>query len=249
MSAVVDGLDAVLRRCKKMLAIAEDSRANPGEAAAAAAMAEKIMRKYQIDNADVIAADLGSGNADMFGTEDVGSTLDVEGRSKESKSWAGSLAVRVAGFTDCQARYVWSGKHGKAIRFSGYAADAQMARFTYIYLVNTMAAASRAYAKENGSDRTSLESFRQGFCKSLRDLLDQATAAKKAEMQASVSSRSLVVVKGQAVADYFGDVKYRDKSSRRRVTDAYSDGAYEGNKVDVTRRGVGSSAGSQRLSA
>lgn len=47
-------LDAVIRRVQKLLAIAQDDRANEHEAAAAAAQAEKLMRKFQIDHTDFI---------------------------------------------------------------------------------------------------------------------------------------------------------------------------------------------------
>ena len=51
-----ENLEGVMRRIQKLLAIANDGRGDPNEAASAAAMAEKMMRKYQLDNADIVAA-------------------------------------------------------------------------------------------------------------------------------------------------------------------------------------------------
>ncbi|HOW46139.1 MAG TPA: DUF2786 domain-containing protein [Rubrivivax sp.] len=75
-----DNLEAVMRRIKKLLAFAEDSRGNPTECAAAARMAESIMRKHQIEHADVITKELQG--ADAFASADVGTTMDPEAASK-----------------------------------------------------------------------------------------------------------------------------------------------------------------------
>jgi len=112
------------------------------------------MRKYQIEHADVIEAELKRGGAESFAHADCGSSLNPEGRSEQASGWAGILAVVVAQFHDCQVRYVDGYQYGKTVRFQGYAADAQMARFTYVYLVTTMAAAGRQFLKSNhGSNR------------------------------------------------------------------------------------------------
>lgn len=58
-----ENLEGVLRRIQKLLAIANDSRANPEEAAAAASMAHKIMQKYQIDHTEVIMAEINRGDS------------------------------------------------------------------------------------------------------------------------------------------------------------------------------------------
>jgi hypothetical protein len=239
-------LDGVMRRIKKLLAIAEDSRADAAEASAAAGMAERIMRKYQIEHADVIEAELKRGGAESFASEDIGSSLNPEARTEQASGWAGILAVAVAGLHDCQARYVTTYKYGKTLRFSGYAADSQMARFTYLYLVQTMAAASRQFLKQEGTTRRDSEAFRRGFSSALRKSLRAATAAKKAEMQGESSSRSLVLVKDTAVSAHFGAVKYTQRGQRTGGM-AFEDGFTQGSQVDVTRRGVGTSGSTARL--
>lgn len=241
-------MEAVLRRVSKLLAIAEDPRANAAEAAAAASMAEKVMRKYQIDNADIISASLKRGGAEVFGHSNLGSTLDPNGRSKEAAGWAGQLAVAVANLSDCQVRYVRTAEHGKTLRFQGYAADAQMAKFTYLYLVSQMISATGAFAKTqyNCAGRTELSSFRLGFVASVIVLIDRAIADKKAELAASVSGRSLVLVKANAVAEHFGAIKYKASRGGTGSYGGYNAGREAGSRCDVGRRGVGtnSSAGS-----
>jgi len=137
-------LASVLRRVQKLLAIAEDGRANPNEAAAAARMAEAVMRTYQIEHADVISAELRLGGAEAFASIDVGSTMNLDARDvKQASGWAGILAVPVAELNDCQARYASVPERGRTIRFSGYASDVQVCRYTFEFIVNSMAAASR----------------------------------------------------------------------------------------------------------
>lgn len=246
-----ENLAGVMRRIAKLLAIAEDSRGDPNECAAAARMAESVMRKYQIDHAYVIGAELQRGGDDAFGSEDVGSTLNPEGYSHDSSGFAGILAVAVALLHDCQVRYTRTEKHGKTIRFSGYTGDAQMCRFTYIYLVDQMVRAAGAYRKTpegKWAGRAGAEAFRRGFNSAVVKLLHDATRAKAADMQVASTSRDLVIVKSTAVAKHFGDIKYRKSAGHfTKQGEAYSRGRDEGSKVDVGRRGISHSGGSVGL--
>jgi hypothetical protein len=243
-------LDSVKRRVAKLMAIASDDRANPAEAASAAAMAERLMRKFQIDNVELVTSQLKSGAAEFFSEEFVGTTLDPEGYSKTKCAWSGILAVAVAELHDCQARFSWSTKHGKSLKFSGYAEDAQMARFTYVYLVQSMALASRQYLAAFQHDgRRGAENFRRGFNAALVASLNEASASKKREMQVESDSRALVVVKEDAVAKQFGVVKYSHRSENTRFDRAFHSGVTEGRKVDVTRRGLSTGSSNLQLGA
>jgi hypothetical protein len=232
-----DNLEAVMRRVRKLLAIAEDGRGDVNEAAAAARMAESIMRKYQIAHADVIAVELQS--SDAFDSADVSSVLDpnAEG-TKQSAAWSGILAVPIAKLNDCQARYAKNPTRGKVIRFSGFAADVQVCRFTYEYIVNAMVLASRNFLKATRCSRAEAESFRRGFVSEVCSMLRQAKAEKDAQMQEASASRSLVIVKGDAVAKHFGETRYR-KANLGSQGAAFAYGRAEASKLDVNRRGVG----------
>ena len=237
---MAENLESTLRRVAKLLAIAEDPRANAAEASAAAGMAERIMRKYQIDNADVISTELKRGGEESFASTDVGSTLDPEGYSKTASGWSGILAVAVAKLHDCQLRCFHTTKHGRTLRFSGYKADAEAARFTYVYLVSQMCSATRAYqTNSRDAGRSESEAFRRGFNTAVCGLLRKAMADKARKMQAASNSRDLVIVKENAVVKHFGSVKYRTSSDRTIRSGAYSNGYVAGSKVDVGRRGVG----------
>jgi Protein of unknown function (DUF2786) len=244
MTEELSNTEAVVKRVAKLLSIAGGT-GNAREAAAAAGMAERVMRKYQIEHADVIAQEMKAGGADQFGSEDVGSTLNTDGRSTSAAGWAGTLACSVADLHSCQARYMRTEKHGKAIRFSGYKSDAQCARYTYIYLVSAMVSACKAWANDRAEggypqSRRETEAFRRGFVFGMTDAIQRLIKEKKSEMEATSDGRGLMIVKAAAVAQHFGNVKYTS-GSRQACSASFYSGRAMGARVDVGRRGVGSS--------
>ncbi len=238
-------LENVLRRVHKLLAIAGDDRGNAAEAAAAAGQAEKIMRKYQIEHADVITASLQ--RDDSFDTQDIGGTMNPSAVSKSTTIWAGMLSLAVAGLHDCRASWVRTPALGVCLRYSGYKSDTQVALWTHLYVVNQMVSALRRHQQAHGSDRQDSERFRKGFIIAVVNSIKEAIAAKHAEMAQAVDSRALVVVKAQAVSERFGRQQER-KNRFSNSGDAFQRGHAEGRKVDIGRRGVaGHSAQAVRL--
>jgi hypothetical protein len=228
-------IDNILRRVHKLLAIAGDSRANPAEAAAAASQAEKIMRKYQIENADVIAASMKLN--DYFDTQDIGGTMNTEAVSKSTTSWAGMLALAIARLNDCKSAWVRSPKYGVCIRYSGYKSDTQVALWTHQYIVNQLIIALGEHKKTNPTHRKESESFRKGFIVAVIDNIEQAIEEKKLEMTETSNSRDLVLVKTQAVFERFGIQKIKLKKYNTGAA-AYQKGHSEGSKLNINVRGV-----------
>jgi hypothetical protein len=228
-------LENVLRRVHKLLAIAGDDRANAAEAAAAAGQAEKIMRKYQIEHADVITASLQ--RDDSFDSQDIGGTMNPSAVSKSTTIWAGMLSLAVARLHDCRASWVSSPALGVCLRYCGYKSDTQVALWTHLYVVNQLVSALRRHQKEHASDRQDSERFRKGFIIAVVTNINQSIEAKRAEMSQEVASRSLVVVKAQAVSERFG--RQKERSNRfSSGGDAFQRGHAEGCKVNIGRRGV-----------
>lgn len=244
MSDTPTELESVLRRVHKLLAIAGDDRANAAEAAAAASQAEKIMRKYQIEHADVISASMS--RDDSFDEQDIGGTMNPSARSQSATTWAGILSLAVAQLNDCKASWARSAALGLCIRYSGYKSDTQVALWTHLYIVNQMVSALRRHQKEYGSDRQSSERFRKGFIIAVVGNINRAIAEKKADMAQAASSRALVVVKAQAVSERFGEQKVKHNNFRQGG-EAFSRGYAEGHKVDLGRRGVAGQSSSAIL--
>ena len=232
---------SVLRRVAKLLAIASDERADANEAAAAAGMAERVMRRFQIEHADVIEAELLRAGDGAFGDEYCGTSLNPETSSERRSGWTGNISIGVAELYGCQSRIRWTPQYGTSIRFSGYAADAAMARATYIYLVQTMAAASRAFLKADPRRRRcDATAFRLGFSIAIDRALAKELAAKTAEMQATPQSRSLMLVKAKAVADHFGEARHGTSGCGRLQGEGFGDGYRAGSNVSLgPRKAIG----------
>lgn len=114
-------LEGVMRRIQKLLAIAGDDRANPAEAAAAASMAEKVMRKYQLDHADIIASELRSKAPDV-GDSAVFANMKRDDPKRPSltktPAWGQMLSVAIAQLYDCHVMNGVAKKQIRAIRRS-----------------------------------------------------------------------------------------------------------------------------------
>lgn len=238
---------STLRRVQKLLAIAQDDRANPAEAAAAAQQAERIMRKFSIDNAEVLAQQMRAGSA-AFATRQCSANMKRDDPRRpplqRNPPWAQWIAVAVARLHDCQARNS-HGEKGACLEFRGVEDDVQVAAWTFDFLVGSLIAGSRNFQRAGSRTKTESESYRRGFVQSLLSSLSKMLAEKAAEMRSTSSSTALVVVKAQAVAEHFGEVKYKTtKSAPVRDGQAYHSGRVDGSRVDVGRRAVGSSTSS-----
>lgn len=242
--------DSVLRRVEKLLAIARDNRANEHEAANAAAMAERLMRKFNIDFAQEIGQRVKAG-VDM-GTEDVIATAKDNGTPSERvPGWAQWIAVAVARMHECGARnaYTASDKGKEAcIRFYGYKDDVRVAAWTFNYLVQTVNRLCKEYRKDPrylAVGRVAMNSYRNGMATAILNSINRAADEHEAEMQQAVSSRALVVVKQQAIEEKFGEFKYREGKSKARFDPtSYARGREKGATIDI-RRGIEGNTGSR----
>lgn len=235
----------VMRRVQKLLAIAQDDRADPNEAAAAASQAEKIMRKFQLDHADVLATQIKHHAKDELGTADVIATAKDNGtRVEKVPPWCSWLATRVGTLNDTPCRIEWVvTKKGPeaAIRFYGYRADVQVSAWMFDYLVQTVNRLCKsarfldAYAQ---GGRPWMNSYRQGMVMGILSNIDKMIKEKEAEMQSHVTGRGLVVVKQHAISEVYGDFSYRQSNSRTGSASAFMQGREVGKTVDVARRAV-----------
>lgn len=237
-------LDKVLDRIQKLLAMAEHERSDPNEAATAAAMAEKLMRKYQVDRAEVIMKNLKAG--EDLDTVDVIATAKTNGtRVVRVPPWAQWIAVNVGNFTDTCVRIINKRTENSCIRFYGYSGDTKVASYMMSYLVSVTNRLCNefkdsedfAYHSEMTSPRRAMDSYRKGVASGICDALRTQIALKAQEQKASPGT-SLVVVKQQAITEKFGEFSYNKNSKSTITSNAYSTGKRDGARVDVTRAGV-----------
>ena len=242
--------ESVLRRVQKLLAIANDDRANEHEAAAAAAQAEKLMRKFNIDFAQEIANDVRKGHGEHMVVADVVATAKDNGTPCERvPGWAQWIAVAVAHMHDCGARsqYTITEKGQEAcIRFYGYDTDVKVASWTYEYLIKTVNRLCKEFRKNPrylAGGRVVMNSYRNGMATGILHTIEAVAAERQAEQQAQVASRALVVVKQHAIAEKFGEFKYESRTTKSKFDPvAFHDGREAGKKIDVNRRAIGGQA-------
>ena len=247
--ATPENMDSILRRVQKLLAMAADNRGNPEETAAAASMAAKIMRKYQLEHSDVIIASLNKGEG--MAEDWIVGTSSTDGRAKTVPGWVQWMAVALAKVHDLRVSQtrVPAGKPQAGdgcIRFAGFASDVQVASWTLAYLVAQVNRLTDGYRKTieyQIKGRKSSAAFRDGVASGICKLI---LASKAEEVQTS-SGTALVVAKSRAVAEHFGENKFTKSKKDIKDARAYAAGYEAGQKVDVNRRAVGSTANSGAL--
>lgn len=238
-----ENLESVKRRVQKLLAIAEHERSDPNEAAAAAGMAEKIMRKYQLDYADVIMAALKKG--DDLSTEDIVCTAKTNGtKTKTVSPWVGMLAVAVAELNECGCKIGRTSNDEACVRFFGFTADVQLATWTLGYLVETTNRLCNEYKKTEeylAGGRRVLNSYRQGVSIGITQSVRNLAGAKKDEVRTGTGT-SLMVVKQDAIAAKYGEFKTRPVASKVSRGDSFFDGLSDGRKVNISQHPLTSTA-------
>ena len=224
---MANDLSSVMRRIKKLLNIANDKRADPNEAAAALAQAERSMAFYQVSHAELIQDELKAFTDATFNFYDVDSTIVAAApRVARPDPWAGMLAVGIARLNNAQTRFVVDKLFGRMIRFEGYAPDVAVCKYSWRFILNNM-------RKHKGSN-----DFNMGYAMAVLDQLKLAKDIKDQEDQGAPGSRALVVVKASAVEDHFGKIEYG--KGRVNVNDrgAFERGQQEGQKLNALMRGI-----------
>jgi Protein of unknown function (DUF2786) len=249
-STTPDNIEAVKRRIAKLLAIAEDNRADPNEAAAAAGQAEKIMRKFQLEHADLITVELRKGEA-METADSVANAKTNKTAAKEVPPWASFLAVEVGRFNHCGARIARTQDERAevCVRFFGYAADVQLCKWMYDYLVATINRLAEEYKWSDDyrlNGRSVLTSYRRGVASGINSAIKKLREER--DRQTTTTGTSLMVVKKDAIVAKFGNVFAVKQANRSTVRgEAFSAGYEDGRKVDVGRRSIG--AGGTNMAA
>lgn len=226
----MEDLSRIKLKISKLMNLAEKA-SNEHEAANAAAKARALMDKYQLDIMDVEGVEA---------TEFVASSTSRVYAAMPSH--VSVLAVAVAKFNDCQAVYDWQwmpekGKQGKVITFRGMKDDVEMALDMFARLQGSVEGLCTNYftcrSGVNGVKHAA--AFKQGAVSTLCELLKKDTDENRAKLQMS-NGTSLMVMKENAVAAYFGDAKYVNKKGRSMddgAFHAYQEGAKRAHDIQV----------------
>lgn len=215
MNIPKENVEGVMRRLEKLLAISKDHRADANEAAAAAAMAAKLMLKYQISEADAIISRLVKGE-DM-GQDGFVATFRRDGTPvKQVPQWASIIGLAVARLTGTRASISQNPRGEAVVLFMGYIPDVKTAIYTMSYLQATMSNLRRDFM-ETFTYKTvgvaSLNSYTKGLGNGVAAMIDESMKSNQGEMAEELKPGSqgnaLVVAKSAAIDEKFGEQKTR----------------------------------------
>ncbi len=224
----------VLDRVGKLLRMAR-GQANQHESAVAAAMAERLMREYQIEQCELVLVELGSGQG--LGSEHAGAW-------RRCPDWQGLLAVATARLFDCQVdRCEHPSRRGhETLRFYGYVADTTIAAWTFEYLVEEVGRSLEVFCAgttfAGGASCEVRRDYRMGAVRSLLQTLARATQAKREQVGAEVvGGRSALIARSKraAIDEAFGAFSYQPTRLDEGEAVAYVRGRSDGRLIELRR--------------
>lgn len=249
--------DRVLARVKKMLAMADDKRGNPNEIATAAEQAARLMRKFNIEHAEVLAHEIRTGAGIMC--DDIADP----NYDRRIPHWYNVLATVIGRTLDCQCRLVWTRHDDKrqlAFKLFGHASDIQVAKWLFAYVLGQVQRLAeqdwktvmRDYQAQGRTITPPLrrrwkDQYRSGVVSGVIGRIEQVYGKDEAaepsvqEAAASRTTGALIVLreaKQQAIREAFPDHEFTYKDNLlgnvRRV-DAFWKGYAESNSISVER--------------
>lgn len=170
-------LEQAMEKASKLLRLANSSNAN--EAAAAASMAQKILARFNIDQAALSLDGAVDAPVESIGKDHA--PLDNGGR--KLATWKAQMAMHVAQANACRVY-----QSGAAIMLVGRASDVAKVRALYAMLTSEVDRLTMRLAMGRG--RTYANSFRHGAVVAIGEKLRAAQAAVAAEMRAEQSGNA-----------------------------------------------------------
>ena len=216
--------DDALRKIRACMNLANDNAASEGEVDNALRMADKLMKKFGIDMAEMMQE--GKRLEFEFVTE-----FCAFGDNKSNPLWFQWMAVAVAKFTDCIAKQKMHYPN-IGIDFQGHKEDAIFAAWLLDHIKNQLRLATR---RANCGSPSGRETFRKAFAKGVCAKLNEARANRPLDMP-----KNALVVVDQKLAErdaHFGGERYRESKSRARFDDFenYHKGFTAGKAVSVNK--------------
>lgn len=189
----------------KLLALAGDGRGNEFEEEAALRQAEKLMRKHNIDVAELQDR---TGIKPIYNWVSVcvpaGSPLPV----KSSPAWFGWLICAIGRFTDTKVAYANIREHGICGKFSGDETDVEYAVWLCKHLRDHARSQSRLYE----GTRADRESFRKAFALRIDERMKALLRERKEALAAvQTATGTALIVVNQKIAlrdEQFGTQTY-----------------------------------------
>lgn len=223
-----DKREQTIEKIKKLLRLSKSN--NEHEAALAAARAQELLSKYNLDEAEFVEQEIPK-EAGMASVHNV---------VKKPASWVFLLASSVAGAFDC--KYYHSSRG--LVVFVGVDCDHEVASWTFAYLyrsINRLAAVFMGKSQQRRLTAKGKKKVRLSYCLGCADVVKHKLRQQKEHTP--ITTTALVPVKDaliKARMEQCGvvteDLKNEDISNR-----AYWTGRHDGAQIDHKLRAVGGS--------
>jgi hypothetical protein len=251
-----DARNAMIVRIRKLLALADSP--NENEAASAAAKAQELLTKYNLDLIEVAAAEVAKSVRDRYIRDEV----TIGGKYDAGLFWKRDLLSAIARTNFCRA-VVWVGV--PVITLIGEPVNVEVVRMMYDYLVTTidrLSAEGWADLKaRNGGKPPIVESsptakslysyqhpkqFRSSFSAGCVSTVARRLAAMRNEQKADAGVSALVILKDEELAEASEELigKTRKQTVKRTSADAdaYRSGKRAGEDISLEKQVGGASA-------
>lgn len=216
----------ILERIRKMLALAEDN-ANIHESATAAAMAEKLMRKYQLERADFMLHDTKVDDVEGIGYNHGSNRWGPKYASKTVPTWINHIATGCGRANECECVV-----RGGTFVFFGVAGDASVAAEMLHYLVTEVERLAMFFH----GGRTEKNNFRNGCAYVLQDRLEEIGAERVKEFQQTSAGTALVVMKKDLIEQSTGrEFKYTKGKPKIADPSAFIEGMAAGAAIPLRK--------------
>ena len=226
-----DRRTAMISVVKKLMNLATDNGAAPGEAESAMAKATEIMQKYKISEAETLAVELDKGGKFDF------SEADAMNIWYPTQQWEGLLGMGIALVFDCRG-FVSVDRDWTTLRltkkmvFVGLERDLLNCAYFFDYLQDHIAGVSKRELGRNA--------YVQQYCDFGMGMVDRITSRLK-ELMAKVSDNldatttALVVRKGDELSTHMKK-NYSLRSTRAKLRDGrlYAKGQAAGEKTRLS---------------
>ena len=212
----MDTREKLLAKIKKLLNMAKHNASNDTEATTALRQAEAMMRKHDVQFAEIDAVNLSADDMVMQSTG--------EGRNS---SWIWTLAWAASYLTSTMPTKrhsfvdAFSTEYCRTIQFAGTKGDVQVALMMHEYLVGV----TERLTKKYGGSRSENNSFKMGVAATLlarSKIIQRERESEITEASKNSTGKDLVMIKSDLIKTQF-NLKYG--SARRRTIGSM--GAYE----------------------
>jgi len=228
--------EAAIKKAQKLMAVAQDGRGNENEAERALSQAEFLMRKFGIEQAEVVGS---AAKVDFDWCNDFAPYGVPRQPAKSLPLWSQFVAVGVAIFTDTIVRQHYSAEKGYGFGFYGERSDVMFAVWLFTYLRDNVWKEANKAKKQNPTwGRTDTEDFRKAMSTRLQARMKTLRKERDVAFKAAGTGTALVVVSDKLARRdaEFGEQKFgQGKKVEARNYSAAQAGFNAGDRVGFSR--------------